>query len=206
MRDIVVRDADGTMVASAPKAEVGVSGAGLFTGRVRAERLSLVGAEMQVRIEPDSKVTVFAGANKRPFVTASAAPGPLHAGLSMALPLPSTTRAATTPSAAARNVIPDFAALLAWIDGLGANGLDGRDLSEIGLKNGNLTVDDQRNGKQWTFHDINLSLTRPSAGGIALTVSSEAPSGRGWCARRLRPARTASAPSTSRRSGCRPRT
>jgi hypothetical protein len=172
MRDIVVRDRDGTVVASAPKAEVGVSGSGLFSGRVRAERLSLVGAEMQVRIETDSKVTVFAGANKRPFVTASAAQVPLRAGLT-GIGLPSTDRPAE-PSAAARNVVPDFAALLAWIDGLSANGLDGRDLTEIGLKNGNLTVDDQRNGKQWTFHDINLSLNRPAAGGIALTVSSEA--------------------------------
>src|SRR6516165_6760206 len=72
IRDIVVRDADGTVVASAPKAEVGISGAGLLAGRIRAERLSLVGAEMAVRIESDSKVTVFAGSNKRPFVTASA--------------------------------------------------------------------------------------------------------------------------------------
>ena len=37
-----------------------------MTGRVRAKRLSLVGAEMQVRIEPDSKVTVFAGTNRQP--------------------------------------------------------------------------------------------------------------------------------------------
>src|SRR5262245_8254324 len=65
IRDIVVRDPDGTIVASAPKAEVGVSSSGLITGRVRAQRLSLVGAEMQVRIEPDSRVTVFAGSNKR---------------------------------------------------------------------------------------------------------------------------------------------
>jgi hypothetical protein len=38
IRDIVVRDAEGTVVASAPKAEVGVSGTGLLTGRIRAER------------------------------------------------------------------------------------------------------------------------------------------------------------------------
>src|SRR4029434_3859088 len=72
IRDIVVRDADGTIVASAPKAEVGISGASLLAGRIRAARLSLVGAEMAVRIEPDGKVTVFAGSNKRPFVTPSA--------------------------------------------------------------------------------------------------------------------------------------
>ena len=80
IRDIVVRDAEGTVVASAPKAEVGVSGTGLLTGRIRAERLSLVGAEMAVRIESDSKVTVFAGGNKRPFVTASANAAPALAG------------------------------------------------------------------------------------------------------------------------------
>ena len=71
-------------------------------------------------------------------------------------------------------MMPDIAALLAWIDSLGATGLDGRDLSELGLKNGNLTLFDQRNGKQWEFLDINLSLTRPSSGGVALTMSSEA--------------------------------
>src|SRR5207244_3894632 len=168
-----VRDPDGAIVASAPKAEVGVSRSGLMTGRVRAERLSLVGAEMQVRIEPDSKVTIFAGANKRPFVTASAAPTLVPAGLA----LPGRAAAVPVPppvTAASRNLIPDFAALLAWIDSLGASGFDGHELSEIGLKNGNLTVDDERNGKQWTFQDINLSLTRAKAGGAALTVSSEA--------------------------------
>ena len=63
--------------------------------------------------------------------------------------------------------------LLAWIERLDASGLDGRDLTEIGLKGGNLTVDDQRNGKQWTFNDIDLSVTRPKGGGIAVTLGSE---------------------------------
>jgi Protein of unknown function len=174
MRDIVVRDPDGTIVATAPKAEVGLSSAGLFSGHMRAERLSLVGAEMAVRIEPDSKITVFAGANKRPFVTASAAELPVQLDR---VPPPRTADPVTTAttkqsSPATGPVIPDFAALLAWLDGLGATGLDGHELSELGLKSGNLTVDDQRNGKQWSFHDINLSLTRPKTGGIALTLSS----------------------------------
>ena len=168
IRDIVVRDAHGEIVASAPKAEVSVSGSGLFTGRVRAKALSLVGAEMQVRIEPDNKVTVFAGTNRQPFVTASATEPALRAGMATGpirerVPVPHQNS----------GMLPDLAALLTWIDGLGATGLDGRDLSELGLKNGNLTVDDQRNGKQWTFHDINLSLTRPVSGGIALTIGSE---------------------------------
>ena len=182
IRDIVVRDADGTIVASAPKAEVGISGASLFLGRIRAERLSLVGAEMGVRIEPDGEVTVFAGSNKRPLVTASAVPASVVAPR-MGPPSKPEQRGAPTASAApaaalaptpagARSGIPDLAALIAWIESLDASGLDGRDLTEIGLQGGNLTVDDQRNGKQWTFHDINLSLTRPKAGGIAVTLSS----------------------------------
>src|SRR5450631_3034794 len=76
LRDIVVRDADGTVVASAPKAEVGLSGMGLLTGHVRAHSLDLVGAEMAVRIEVDGRVTVFAGADKRPITTAVPALAP----------------------------------------------------------------------------------------------------------------------------------
>ena len=72
LRDIVVRDADGTIVASAPKAEVGLSGRSLLVGQLRAQSLNLVGAEMAVRIETDGRLTVFAGADKRPIATATA--------------------------------------------------------------------------------------------------------------------------------------
>ena len=71
LRDIVVRDADGTIVASAPKAEVGLSGRSLLMGQLRAQSLNLVGAEMSVRIEPDGRLTVFAGADTRPIATAA---------------------------------------------------------------------------------------------------------------------------------------
>src|SRR5262249_46347441 len=60
LRDIVVRDADGTVVASAPKAEVGVAGFSLLSGRVQTERLSLIGAEMALRIEPNGQVNLLA--------------------------------------------------------------------------------------------------------------------------------------------------
>jgi hypothetical protein len=185
IRDIAVTDAEGTVVASAPKAEVGISGWGLFTGRIRAERLSLVGAEMAVRIESDSQVTVFAGGTKRPLVTASAASAPVAASaparsehtatnpkLTPPAPLAPLAAGAATP-ATSRGGVPELAALLAWIESLDASGLDGRDLTEIGLKGGNLTVDDQRNGKQWTFNNIDLSVMRPKGGGIAVALGSE---------------------------------
>ena len=72
VRDIVVRDPDGTVVASAPKAEIHVSGLSLLSGHMRAESLNLVGATMAVRIEPNGSVTVFASdADKHPIATAN---------------------------------------------------------------------------------------------------------------------------------------
>src|SRR5204863_7539400 len=60
----------------------------------------------------------------------------------------------------------------AWTERRDASVLDGREPTEIGLQGGNLTVDDQRNGKQWTFTNIDLSVTRPKGGGIAVALGS----------------------------------
>src|SRR5580692_12851769 len=67
IRDIVVRDQDGAIVARAPKAEVHVAALSLLTGHMRVSSLNLVGAELKVRIERDGQVTVFAGADKHPL-------------------------------------------------------------------------------------------------------------------------------------------
>jgi hypothetical protein len=166
LRDIVVRDADGTVVASAPKAEVGLSLASLLSGKMRAQSLNLVGAEMAVRIEEDGRVTVFAGANKRPIAVASPTLAPSLPGAASSSALPS----GNADSAAAG--IKDVAGIMTWLDGVGATGLDGHDLRELGLKNGNLIVDDRRNGKRWTFDKINASLTRPAQGGVIFKIES----------------------------------
>jgi len=170
LRDIVVRDADGTVVASAPKAEVGISGAGLLSGKVRAASLNLVGAELAVRIESDGRVTVFAGADKRPIATAAPTPPPTLTPIQ-----PGRTSDALVPQGVLRAGLQDVAGIMSWIDGLGATGLDGHDLRELGLKNGNLIVDDRRNGKHWTFSRINVSLTRPAQGGVIFRLASDNP-------------------------------
>ncbi|MDE2286046.1 MAG: hypothetical protein KGK33_15660 [Hyphomicrobiales bacterium] len=184
IRDIVVRDADGTIVASAPKAEVRVSGLSLLSGHMRAESLNLVGAEMAVRIEPDGGVTVFAGADKHPIATAAVpvtAAAALLRSAQEKKQVPGQPASAIAPHPAAAQSPPPthrardvFASLLSWIDGIGETGLDGHDLRELGLKNGNLTVDDRRTGKHWTFHDISLSVER-THGGVEITVGSDNP-------------------------------
>jgi hypothetical protein len=165
LRDIVVRDADGTVVASAPKAEVGLSGRSLLMGKLRAQSLNLVGAEMSVRIETDGRLTVFAGADKRPIATAEPT--------KPAVVLSSPTEQNSPANPAMRAEFESLAALMAKIDAVGESGLDGHDLRELGLKNGNLVVDDRRNGKQWKFDGINVSLTRPRQGGVIFRLESD---------------------------------
>jgi hypothetical protein len=159
LRDIMVRDASGTVIASAPKAEVGL--AGLLTGSFQADRLSLIGAEMALRVEPDGRIAIFAGTEK----AATAPPAPLAGGgVDTAQAVPGSR--ALAPVQIGNNPL---AALLAWVDKLER---EGGALSEVGLKDCTLVVDDQRSGKRWTFQHINLSLTRPRAGGVAFAVNS----------------------------------
>ena len=109
-------------------------------------------------------MTVFAGANTRPIAVA---PSPV---------LPKAPPAKTPATDSSRDIIPDsedVAAVLAWIDGLGVSGLDGHGLGELGLRNGNLTVDDQRSGKRWSFTHINVSLSRADLGGVLFRLASD---------------------------------
>ena len=62
-----MRDRDHATIASAPKAEARLSGSALLLGRLRAESLILVDAEIGVCITPDGYVTVSAGDNAWPL-------------------------------------------------------------------------------------------------------------------------------------------
>jgi hypothetical protein len=193
IRDIVVRDRDHAIVATAPKAEVRLSGAALLMGQLRAESLNLVDAELAVRITPDGYVTVSTGDTAKPLATgvaskrlANGAPEPgvnQAAGQPASQPPPSPPGApaqgapsgqpATMAPAATTSTNSGLLAGLDWLDSLSLTGLDGQNLNEIGLKNGVLVVDDQQRGNKWTFENISLSLRRPRAGGVALSVGEE---------------------------------
>jgi hypothetical protein len=194
IRDIIVRDRDHAIVASAPKAEVKLSGTALLMGRLRAESLNLVDAELAVRITPDGYVTVSAGDNAKPLATGVASKK--LAGMAPTFPreiqgAPSAGAAGSSSPAAQsapNGTAPDSAqsgllAGLDWLDSLSLTGLDGQNLNEIGLKNGNLVVDDQQRGNKWNFENITLSLRRPSGGGVALSVGEEG--GHPWSIRVL---------------------
>ncbi|NOJ40504.1 YhdP family protein [Bradyrhizobium australiense] len=171
IRDIVVRDRDQVVVATAPKAEVKLSGTALLLGRLRAESLNLVDAELAVRITPDGQVTVSAGDTAKPLATGVASKR--DAGM-----IPTFPRQPAAAPQGAGATAPDTAqngllAGLDWLDSLSLTGLDGQNLNEIGLKNGNLIVDDQQRGNKWAFENISLSMRRPSSGGVAVSLGEE---------------------------------
>src|SRR5437764_5726777 len=175
IRDIIVRDRERAIVASAPKAEVKLSGSALLMGRLRAESINLVDAELAIRITPDGQVTVSAGDTAKPIATGVASKR--DAGIPATFPrqvpvIPPTASSPATPSAT-DNSQNGLLAGLDWLDSLSLTGLDGQNLNEIGLKNGNLIVDDQQRGNKWNFENISLSLRRPSGGGVALHVGEE---------------------------------
>ncbi|MGZ8402416.1 MAG: hypothetical protein ACXWVR_03880 [Rhodoplanes sp.] len=174
MRDIVLRDDDGTIVATAPKAEAGFSTVSLLLGRPRVESINLVGAELALRVQTDGKITIFAGADKRPIAVS-----PVLASAEPAAPAIKAGGVSPGPVPAVGNSGASVAALLGWIDSLGTLGLDGGDLTEVGLKSGNLIVDDLRNGRQSRFENIHLSLTRPHPGELSVTLGSQ-DAGRPW--------------------------
>ncbi|MGY4236402.1 hypothetical protein ACVIIW_005349 [Bradyrhizobium sp. USDA 4449] len=176
IRDIIVRDHDHAIVASAPKAEVRLSGVGLLTGHLRAESLNLVDAELAIRIAPDGTVTVSAGDTAKPLATGVASKK--EAGLPPTFPRngvppPPFGMAPATPDAPQPAAQSGILQGLDWLDSLSMTGLDGQNLNEIGLKNGNLIVDDQQRGSKWTFENITLSLRRPSHGGVTLSLGEE---------------------------------
>ena len=194
IRDIVVRDRDRAIVATAPKAEVKLSGTALLMGRLRAESLNLVDAELAVRITPDGTVTVSAGDTAKPLATGVASKK--DAGLRADIPASDSgdaaarergvtfaRRSTSAPAARHDSAQSGLLAGLDWLDSLSLTGLDGQNLNEIGLKNGNLIVDDQQRGNKWTFENISLSLRRPSGGGVALSLGEEG--SRAWSLRVL---------------------
>jgi hypothetical protein len=171
LRDIVVRDRNKAIVASAPKAEVRLSGMALLFGTLRAESLRLVDAELSVRITPDGEVIVSTAGTTQPLATGKVPVKPLV----IAPPdysAPSAPGQTSAPAAVTASA-PGLLAVMNWLDTLGSKGLDGQSLNEIGLRNGSLLVDDQQSKTKISFDNISLSLRRPSSGGVLMTVGEE---------------------------------
>ena len=129
-----------------------------------------------------------APSSSRPAATPApgrAAPAPSSAPATQAAPANQAALARPSEfsfqSLAERGLADNFSALVEWIDKLGglgrdgSGGFDGQALTDIGLANGSLTIDDRRNNHQWKLTQITLNLSRPRAGGAVLAVLSDNP-------------------------------
>jgi hypothetical protein len=198
LRDIVVRDKSGASVAVAPKAEVGIYGTSLLFASPRAESFQLVDAKMSIRIDADGRINVMVGGEKPIAVIAPerqsapvSTPPPMNpaqppaaaprGGRAQAQQARDPVRSLSLESLSERSLADNLAALMHWIDGLGSlsgdgsGGFDGHALTDIGIANGSLSIDDRRNGHNWEFKGITLRLSRPKEGGAALGILSDNP-------------------------------
>lgn len=196
LRDIVLRDTTGASVAVASKADIGISGTSLLIGSPRVESFRLVDANMTVRIDTDGRINVILG-GERPFSSIAPTPdAPLQAlaapaGAPVLRPgSPASGRGAPVqPSkpgefsfktVAERGLAASFSDLVQWVDRLGVfgrdsekGGFDGNALTDIGIANGSIVIDDRRDGHQWKLSEITLNLSRPKSGGAVLAVLSD---------------------------------
>ncbi|MBS9477891.1 YhdP family protein [Ancylobacter radicis] len=177
--DIVVRDAAGEIIATAPQAEVEMQDT-LLPWLMRPQRVDLVGVTVTVRIDPQGTVAISTEGAK-----------PLQAPLApVAVKDPSAAPASNEASSAPAEATADgtpllplrIPALAAIAKGFDQGGLDGGALSQLGLKDGTLIVRSEASGRQWTFNDIDLSVSSPETGGMAFDLKSGGTDGP-WSAR-----------------------
>lgn len=176
-QNITVRDAAGDIVATAPQAEVALQDR-IMPWMATPRRIDLVGVKLTVSINDRGELAVATGEGSKPL-HAPAAPPPSPPVVAP----PADT--AVPPQAGAPSVLPGsdgevatplgpirLASLAALADNIDRGGLDGGDLTEIGLKDGVLVVRSEVSGRQWTFADIDLTLSRPTVGGMAFTMKA----------------------------------
>lgn len=194
--DITVRDDDGDLIATAPQAEVALQDSWL-PWLMQPERVDLVGVRLNVFIDAEGQLAISTEANAPDGARAQPK---LLATVPTAEPAAAAPAEATAPTDPGEPVtpgepatVPDapvatpfgplrIASLAALARQFDQGGLDGGTLSEIGLKEGIVVIRNEVSGREWTFDDIDLSLSRPAAGGVTFDIKAGGMDGP-WSAR-----------------------
>lgn len=189
--DITVRDADGDVIATAPQAEVALQDRWL-PWLMQPERVDLVGvrlnvfidAQGQLAISTDAGTMTDANVHPKALATVPAAERGAVADVSPASSPGAAPAETATPAPAPATPFGPLrlASLAALARQLDEGGLDGGALTEIGLKEGKVVIRDDTSGRQWTFDDIDLSLSRPAEGGVTFNIKAGGMDGP-WSAR-----------------------
>jgi hypothetical protein len=160
---ITIRGPGGEVVATAPRADVGLD-SGVLVGNFRAKRIDLIDAEMTLRIDENGQIDMSAGSKPKLTKQETADVPAAAPALSSVQPAKSSETPPSIPL-----VYPELAA---WLNRLEESGLDGISLAEVGLKQGTLVVENAKTGRRWIFANTNLLISRPPEGGITFSLSS----------------------------------
>ncbi len=151
---IVIRDAGGRAVLSAPRGRVGLDVWSLLTLEVKVRRLELEGLDLRLRVQPDGALSIAAAAD------ADAA--------SIDVPAPVQPDAELTAG-------PDFNLVaIGLIDAItGAN----QPLDRVSLVRGHLEVLNEALAKDTVYDDFQLSFVR-GHGAASIALAAKGPQGR----------------------------
>jgi hypothetical protein len=131
---------------------------------------------------PAQAAPIQAAPGQTPAAQAGSPARPNTASPNRSAPAQPSPRNFSFQAIAERGLASNFSELIQWVDRLGGfgrdaesgqGGFDGNALTDIGIANGSLTIDDRRDNHEWKLTEITLNLSRPKSGGAILTVLSD---------------------------------
>jgi Protein of unknown function/AsmA-like C-terminal region len=169
VRNLVLSDANGEVIASAPKAGVALNTSALLEGDIAVESLDLIGPRINVRRNLDGSFRLGIGneadVSGQEIVIdpnlAAANDAPDAGGAPSALPLISGSR------------------ILALLDAGGEEGALSR-LQEVRLSRGTLQLYDEANDATWTAPRADLAFRRVPSGFVLAAKADVASGGEPW--------------------------
>ncbi len=171
-RNLVLKDQDGTMLASAPKAGVALNGAQLLTGKVVVTSLELIGPRVNARRNLDGSVQLGIGAS------AAGADEVIEVKESDFLPADEQSAA---PKAAAEAPLPQTGGARI-LDLLGAHGQGGAlsNLDDIKITRASVSFYDEANDATWFSPHTDMSFRRTPYGFVVVSKAEVASGGEPW--------------------------
>ncbi|MBL8589217.1 MAG: hypothetical protein JNK46_11865 [Methylobacteriaceae bacterium] len=169
---LAIRDADGSLIVDAPRAEVTIDSAALLLGRVAPRRLEL--AEIDLRLDrlADGSIALSAGPDQSGAIPFARGGAPRVGARKDGDPPPEPTPLGQAAADALR-ALADAAT-----DAAGPLG----GLERIGVTRGNLIVTDVVSGRKTSFRGVDLAFDRAESGQSATVyLSALGPNGR-WTA------------------------
>ncbi|NMD08552.1 MAG: hypothetical protein GYA66_11305, partial [Phyllobacteriaceae bacterium] len=171
-RNLVLKDKDGSVLASAPKAGVTLDGATLLTGRVVVTSLELIGPRINARRNLDGSVQLGIGAEAAAADEVTVVTDSDFLGTDEPGAAPKTAVEQTLPQTGGSRIL----------DLLGARGNGGAlgNLDDIKITRASVNFYDEANGATWVSPRTDMSFRRTPYGFVVVSKAEVASGGEPW--------------------------